>query len=82
MEKKITFEQAIKELELIVRKLENGEEALDSSLGLFERGVYLTKFCMETLEKAEQKVSILIKKDGKILEAPFDEDSEEKDEDK
>ena len=73
MEKKITFEAAIKELEEIVKTLENGDEAIDRSIALYERGVSLTKYCMDILEKAEQKVSVLVQKEGgKLALEPFD----------
>lgn len=61
MEDKITFEEAIKELEQIVVALEKGDAPLEESLGFFERGVALTKFCMASLDKAEQKVMLLTK---------------------
>lgn len=67
----INFEQALKELETIVTKLEKGDEPLDTSLTLFERGVYLTKTCLKSLENAEQKVMILTKDENGIKEANF-----------
>ena len=53
--KKQTFESAINELEEIVKKLEGGEESLEESLKLFEKGTLLAKYCSETLRNAEQK---------------------------
>lgn len=54
--KKQTFESAINELEEIVKKLEGGEESLEESLKLFEKGTLLAKYCNETLRNAEQKI--------------------------
>ena len=54
--KKQTFESAINELEEIVKRLEGGEESLEESLKLFEKGTLLAKYCSETLRNAEQKI--------------------------
>ena len=48
------FEAAIAELESIVKKLEEGDLALETSLELYERGVQLSRFCHSRLEAAEQ----------------------------
>ncbi|NLJ31442.1 MAG: exodeoxyribonuclease VII small subunit [Clostridiales bacterium] len=56
MNKNMSFEAAMKKLEEIVDKLENGGESLDNSLKLFEEGSALTSFCYEKLKNAEQKV--------------------------
>ena len=72
-EKKVTFEESLKELELIVKKLENGDATLDEMLELFEQGIARTKECNAQLKNAEQKISILIKDaTGEIKEEPFD----------
>ena len=75
----MSFEEALKELEETVGKLEDGELSLDASLGLFEKGVKLTKFLRKELEKAEKKIDILLKdEEGKVEAKPFelqDEDS-------
>ncbi|HEY7290249.1 MAG TPA: exodeoxyribonuclease VII small subunit [Vicinamibacterales bacterium] len=53
------FEAAIAELETIVKKLEEGDLALEQSLGLYERGVQLSRFCHARLEDAERRIEIL-----------------------
>jgi exodeoxyribonuclease VII small subunit len=53
------FETAIAELEAIVRKLEEGDLPLEQSLGLYERGVQLSRFCHARLEEAERRIDIL-----------------------
>ena len=53
------FEAAIAELETIVRKLEEGDLALEKSLELYERGVQLSRFCHTRLEEAEKRIEIL-----------------------
>ena len=55
-----TFEEEITQLENIVRQLEGGSCTLEESLGLFEKGIKLSKSCNEMLEKAEKKVNVLI----------------------
>lgn len=66
MNKAKTYEEAIKQLEKIVAKLESGEEGLDESMRLFEEGAKLSAFCYKKLENAQQKIidfSKLTKKD-------------------
>lgn len=53
------FEQKLKRLEEIVKKMEEGNLELEDSLKLFEEGVKLTKECQGHLQQAEQKVKIL-----------------------
>ena len=71
-ENKLTFESALSRLEEIVRAMESGSAARDSSLALFEEGVGLVKFCTKALDTAEQKVKILQKdENGNVVESPF-----------
>ena len=63
------FEAAIAELESIVKKLEDGDIALEQSLALYERGVQLSRFCHGKLEEAERRVEILNER-GEIKAAP------------
>jgi exodeoxyribonuclease VII small subunit len=58
------FEQALKELEEIVLRLEKGELALEESLKLYEEGIRLSRICHTKLEEAEGKIEILLK-DGR-----------------
>jgi exodeoxyribonuclease VII small subunit len=53
------FEAAIAELEDIVKKLEEGDLALETSLALYERGVQLSRFCHARLEEAERRIEVL-----------------------
>ena len=66
---KLTYEQAYAELEAVVNALETGEQSLDESLALFERGQGLTRRCAELLDKAELRIRKL---SGDTLE-PFEE---------
>lgn len=58
--KKQSFEQAMGRLEEIVTRLERGECDLDESLKLFEEGAKLARSCNDMLDKAEQKVNLLL----------------------
>ncbi len=55
----MTFEEAQKELEAIVHRLESGEAPLDEALKLWERGEELYRFCRGRLETAEGKIEEL-----------------------
>jgi exodeoxyribonuclease VII small subunit len=61
MAKEKSFEKAMKRLEEIVHKLEEGELSLEESLKIFEEGVNLSKFLTQKLTAAETKVQRLIK---------------------
>ena len=56
-----SFESQLKELEQIVSKLEDGDLPLEESLGLFEKGVRLSRECRERLTNAERRIEILLK---------------------
>jgi exodeoxyribonuclease VII small subunit len=74
------FEQALAELEQLVERLERGDLPLDEALKTFERGVALTRHCQTSLKAAQQKVEILLKKNGQAELQPFtaaDESSDE-----
>lgn len=60
-DKKQTFEASLKELEKIVRRLEEGELPLEDSLKLFEDGVKLSRECQERLNQAERRIEVLLK---------------------
>ncbi|CDF82204.1 hypothetical protein PKB_0836 [Pseudomonas knackmussii B13] len=70
--KAVDFEQSLAELQTLVERLESGELSLEDSLGAFEQGIRLTRDCQSALSQAEQKVQILLERDGELSEAPFD----------
>ncbi|MBQ2261935.1 MAG: exodeoxyribonuclease VII small subunit [Loktanella sp.] len=53
----MSFEDAIKELEVVVGQLERGDVALDQSIALYERGAKLKALCEAKLKEAEEKVA-------------------------
>ena len=69
--KRLSFEEAMGRLEANVEQLERGECGLDQSLKLFEEGAKLAGQCEELLNKAEQRVTMLLADDR---EAPFEGD--------
>ena len=66
------FEDKMKKLEEIATELEKGDLDLDTSVSKFEEGMKLSKECSEILEKAEKKITMLIKgEDGELVEENF-----------
>ena len=55
----LTYEQALKKLEDIINKLNEGSIPLDESIALYEEGIKLSEFCMKKLDNAKQKIIIL-----------------------
>ncbi|MBL4865829.1 MAG: exodeoxyribonuclease VII small subunit [Pseudomonadales bacterium] len=74
--KTVHFEKAITELENIVEQMEEGDLSLEASLKTFEAGIKLTRECQNALQKAEQKVQILIEESGEEQLVEFQEDDE------
>ena len=70
----MTFEQALKALEDVVRRLEGGEVPLDESIGLYERGEQLRRHCQARLDAAQARIDkIVAGPDGKAsATVPFD----------
>ncbi len=75
-ELKLDFETAMRDLEELVERLEQGDLPLEESLAAFERGVTLTRICQTALKEAEQKVEILLKKAGEPSVQDFDADAD------
>ena len=74
MAEALSFEQALKRLDEIVRHLERGDLSLSDSLSLFEEGTGLLTSCNAMLEEASQKVVMLRKgPDRNPVELPFEE---------
>ena len=58
----LTFEQAVVELEEIIKKLEVGKMPLEDAVKAFERGSELKKICEEKLKNAQLKIEMLSEK--------------------
>ncbi|MTI62702.1 exodeoxyribonuclease VII small subunit [Methylophaga sp.] len=76
-QKKLDYEAAVKELEALVERLEQGDISLEESLKLYERGVLLTRDCQDSLKAAEQKVQMLLQQSGQNDMVDFDPESDE-----
>ncbi len=68
-----SFEEALAELERVVRDLEDGELGLDEALARYEQGVALVRHCQGQLSRAEQRIVVLtgVSADGQPTVAPF-----------
>lgn len=72
-----TFEQAMKELEEAVERLERGTLPLDESLACFEAGVRSANLCRKLLQNVEQQVEVLVKEaDGELTVQTLEKDSD------
>lgn len=68
----LSFEESLNELDTIVQSLEQGELNLEESMALFERGLNLSQVSQVKLQTAEQKVKILLEKNGNAQLTDFD----------
>lgn len=70
----LSFEQALRELEGVVRRLESGDVPLDESIDLYERGEKLRNACQARLDAAQARIEkIVAGVDGKPMGTePFD----------
>lgn len=64
----LTFEQALDELDALVRRMESGQLGLDDSIAAYQRGAELAKYCQARLNAAEEQIKVL---DGDLLK-PLD----------
>ncbi|MDR3263977.1 MAG: exodeoxyribonuclease VII small subunit [Clostridiales bacterium] len=68
---KTDFDKSIAELEDLTKKLENPNMSLTESIELFNKGVTLSKKCLEVLEESKGKISLLTDEINNISK-PFD----------
>ena len=69
------FEEALEELERLVSSMEEGELSLEDSMKAFEKGIKLTRECQTALQKAEQKVQILLNESGETQDFDVEDES-------
>lgn len=69
---KLTFEEAMAELEKLVRQLEDGRAKLDDAIGAYERGALLKRHCEAKLREAEARIEkITVSESGAVQTTPF-----------
>ncbi|GGI11334.1 exodeoxyribonuclease VII small subunit [Gottfriedia solisilvae] len=68
-QKDLSFEDAIKEIETIVQKLEQGDVPLEKAIDYFQEGIKLSQICKEKLTKVEKQMTSILNDQGE--EAPF-----------
>lgn len=69
---KLSFEEALAELEKLVRQLEDGKAKLDDAIGAYERGAMLKRHCEAKLREAQARIEqIAVGSDG-VTTKPFD----------
>ena len=73
--REMSFEKALKELEDIVRQLEQGQVELDDAIRHYERGAQLKRHCEDKLKEAKGKIErITVAADGTPGTEPADQD--------
>ncbi len=70
--RKLTFEEALSQLETIAEQIEQGKIGLEESITQYDRGMALVRQCRDILSKAEHKIQQLQQRaDGKLETVPF-----------
>lgn len=69
----MSFEDALAELEQIVRGLEGGQQKLEDAITCYERGAALRKHCEAKLAEAEARVAVIVRSaDGSLTTRPME----------
>lgn len=71
------FEELLAEAESLAGKMEEGGLTLDESIAAYEKGVENLRRCAELLRSAEEKVKVLLEKDGAFRLTDLDADADE-----
>ena len=74
------FEDALRDLEEIVERLETGELSLDEALGAFEQGVALVRYLGEKLTEVEKRIEVLTREPGGMFQLQSVTEDEDDDE--
>jgi exodeoxyribonuclease VII small subunit len=74
-ERKMSFEEAMEQLEVIVDKLEEGDVPLEKAIAYFQDGMALSKFCHDKLKTIEKQMDQLLQDNGQLQ--PFQIEEEE-----
>ncbi|KEF37402.1 Exodeoxyribonuclease VII small subunit [Schinkia azotoformans MEV2011] len=76
-EEKLSFEQAMKDLEEIVEKLEEGDVPLEAAIVYFQKGMSLSKICHDKLQQVEKQMEQILEEDGEMKPFVLEEDGGE-----
>jgi exodeoxyribonuclease VII small subunit len=68
----LSFEDALSELERIVRALEGGQQKLEDAITAYERGAALRRHCEAKLAEVEARVAAIVESDGAVTLRPTD----------
>ncbi|MGV3489284.1 MAG: exodeoxyribonuclease VII small subunit [Tuberibacillus sp.] len=71
-----TFEEAMAELENIVKRLEENDVPLEEAIDLFQKGVTLSKQCHMKLQKVEDQLDRILGEDGALKPLHFDKEAD------
>lgn len=69
----LSFEESLKNLEVIVKDLESGNVSLDDAINKFNEAMTLAKDCNDKLTKAEENVNKILKENGKLEDFSIEE---------
>jgi exodeoxyribonuclease VII small subunit len=72
MDEELSFEQAAKRLDQVVRELETGDLPLETALSLFQEGVMLSRRCSTLLDQAEDRIEKLLEANGEAVIEPLE----------
>lgn len=64
-EQKLTFEEALEQLEIIVEKLEEGDVPLEEAIHIYKQGMELSKLCHDKLKDVESQLTQILTEDGR-----------------
>lgn len=64
-ERKLTFEEAMEQLEVIVEKLEEGDVPLEEAINIYKQGMELSKLCHDKLKNVEEQLTQILTEDGR-----------------
>lgn len=73
MEKELSFEEALENLESIVKELESGNTPLDNAIDKYTEAMKLVKFCNDKLNTATEKVNKILTENGELANFKIEE---------
>lgn len=76
VDEELSFEEAMKQMEETVERLEEGDVPLEEAIRLFQKGMNLSKTCHQKLQKVERKMDQILRDDGEIESFTIREDDQ------